>query len=341
MFEGIGRIGQYLQMQNLKYEAKYKMRTGRNLQDDLKAAGASTLTASGTKKTKNDTTDSTKLAIIKSKLRKGQELSASDLRYLKEHDSDLYQKAKQTQDIREELRQALKHANTRQEAMQAVAEAQAKVAASAVQNAKNGGTVNMSGAMSAGTADAASFSVDTAADIGTASAPSAEGTAETAGAAATGEACPAAAAETNGSAAAGAETETSASLPEADPGAGSGDKGLTADEKASPAQGNKASAGLADQASSSKKSDDLFDNVLLFELQAILDEWKTFVHSKDYAELPQDVVSGGKQEAAGRQPYRAQDAWKAADAYLQSGRLLEDPASLLADAADDVSSADD
>lgn len=343
MFEGIGKIGQYVQLQNLKYEAKYKIRTGRRLQDDLKAAGAPSLDVLGTKKTKKSTmTDSTKLAIIKSKLRKGQELSTTELRYLKENDSDLYQKAKQTQSVRAELQQALKHAKTRQEALQAVAAAQAKVAASAVQDAKNGGgTLNMSGAMSAGTADAASFSVDTAADIGTAAAPSAEGTAETAGAAAAGEVCPAAAAETNGSAAAGAETETSASLPEADPGAGSGYKGLTADEKASPAQGNKASAVLADQASSSKKSDDLFDNVLLFQLQAILDEWKTFAHSKDYAELPQDVVSGEKQSAPGRQPYRAQDAWKAADAYLQSGRLLEDPASLLADAADDVSSADD
>lgn len=342
MFEGIGKIGQYVQLQNLKYEAKYKMRTGRRLQDDLKAAGAPSLDALSTKKTKKSTmTDSTKLAIIKSKLRKGQELSTTELRYLKENDSDLYQKAKQTQSVRAELQQALKHAKTRQEALQAVAAAQAKVAASAVQDAKNGGgAINMSGAFSTGAADAASFSVDPSADIGAepAAALSVDGAGEDGSVAATGETASAAIRqETAGSSVMGTGEEPSAA--QAEPAAGrSGEAGLAADgSRTSAAQESGAAGSLTDQqAASSKKSDAQFDDVHVFELQAILDEWKKFAHSKDYAELPQDVVSGEKQSAPGRQPYRG----KAADAYAQSGLLLEDAASLLSDAAEDSSSDD-
>lgn len=145
MFEGIGRMGAYLKQRDLKLQAKYKMKTGQSL-DALKEQlrKNNTFEARTIRAQKTQMTDDTKVSIIRQKLRAGRELSAAELTYLKKNDPDLYAKAREAQETRTELQQALKRAKTKAEAIRAVAQIQAKVATAAALEAKYGST---SGAM--------------------------------------------------------------------------------------------------------------------------------------------------------------------------------------------------
>lgn len=145
MFEGIGRMGAYLKQRDLKLQAKYKMKTGQSL-DALKEQlrKNNTFEARTIRAQKTQMTDDTKVSIIRKKLRAGRELSAAELTYLKKNDPDLYAKAREAQETRTELQQALKRAKTKAEAIRAVAQIQAKVATAAALEAKYGST---SGAM--------------------------------------------------------------------------------------------------------------------------------------------------------------------------------------------------
>lgn len=145
MFEGIGRMGAYLKQRDLKLQAKYKMKTGQSL-DALKEQlrKNNTFEARTIRAQKTRMTDDTKVSIIRQKLRAGRELSAAELTYLKKNDPDLYAKAREAQETRTELQQALKRAKTKAEAIRAVAQIQAKVATAAALEAKYGST---SGAM--------------------------------------------------------------------------------------------------------------------------------------------------------------------------------------------------
>ena len=315
MFEGIGKIGQYVQQQNLKYAAKYKLRTGRRLSDDLKGAGASfDYNTTRTKRTKQKTmSDDTKISIIKNKLRRGQDLSASEMKYLKENDEDLYDKAKKTQAVRAELQQALKHAKTKQEAQRAVMSAQIKVAAAAIQEAKSGGA-NIGNAMNGSAA--ASFSSDTSAAIGSTDASAAMSGNAAPGvtdAAAAPLSAAAATGSTDGAAAASSQSATAAptatsSLPAADvdPTASSSAAAEAPADAADKQTASSNQAATDAPASSADKStdDSLFDNVHFYELQAIMDEWKKFVHSKDYEELPMDRLTDDETKVSGKSPYR-------------------------------------
>ena len=124
MLEGIGTIGSYLQLKDLRLQAKTKLRTGKSLKEQQAAWNRQmteqNLAAQKTKK-KKDVSDDTRASIITQKLRRGQELSAEELKYLKEKDPDLYTKAKQAQETRAELQSALKRAKTKEEAQRAVA----------------------------------------------------------------------------------------------------------------------------------------------------------------------------------------------------------------------------
>ncbi len=313
MFEGIGKIGQYVQQQNLKYAAKYKLRTGRRLSDDLKGAGASfDYNTTRTKRTKQKTmSDDTKISIIKNKLRRGQDLSASEMKYLKENDEDLYDKAKKTQAVRAELQQALKHAKTKQEAQRAVMSAQIKVAAAAIQEAKSGGA-NIGNAM--GSSAAASFSSDTSAAISStdaSAAMSSNAAPRVTDAGAAPLSTTAAAGSTDGAASSQSATAAPAatsSLPaaDADPTASSSATAKTPTDAADKQTASSSQAATDAPASSADKStdDSLFDNVHFYELQAIMDEWKKFVHSKDYEELPMDRLTDDETKVSGKSPYR-------------------------------------
>lgn len=273
MFEGIGRIGAYVAQQNLRFAAKYKIKTGQSLKDikdQLREAMNESLRVSQPRK--NPLADSTKVSIIRQKLRQGRKLSANELKYLKETDESLYDKAQKTEKAREELQQALKKAKSKDEARRAVMQAQMKVAAEAQLDSKGGGLnigFNMGGS-------AASFDgppVDNASEAvnsgeGNVNTPAAEPTVDNGHAASTAPAAASAPAETS------AESTTTPSDSSAD--------------KEAP---------TTPQPSSSSQSDgEIPGEKYLFMRAAIQDEWRRFIHTKDFDELPERDIDIYNQE---------------------------------------------
>ncbi len=346
MLEGIGTISSYLQMKDLRLQAKTKLRTGKSLKEQQaewrRQVTEQNLAAQKTKK-KKDASDDTRTSIITQKLRRGQELSAEELKYLKEKDPDLYTKAKQAQETRAELQSALKRAKTKEEAQRAVAAAQLKVATQAMNESKYGSAdAAMSGAMSAGVSPAgADAAAGTVADMGASGAADVSGVSAAAGISA---AASAAAPEAGmpAPAAAGAETSAQGAASPAGAAAGVQDaasaalhggeaaNGLAAAagkdtpqgaqalservaaqraERLSVQQANRA-AGL-DQLESAKNAKPPVDEKYLYMFAAIQDEWKKFVGSKDYDALPEsalDALDPEKDErrrrASGKASYR-------------------------------------
>lgn len=328
MLEGIGTISSYLQMKDLRLQAKTKLRTGKSLKEQQaewrRQVTEQNLAAQKTKK-KKDASDDTRTSIITQKLRRGQELSAEELKYLKEKDPDLYTKAKQAQETRAELQSALKRAKTKEEAQRAVAAAQLKVATQAMNESKYGSAdAAMSGAMSAGVSPAgADAAAGTVADMGASGAADVSGVGAAAGATGISAAASAAAPEASmpAPAAAGAETSAQGAASPAGAAAGVQDaasaalhggeaaNGLAAAagkdtpqgaqalservaaqraERLSVQQANRA-AGL-DQLESAKNAKPPVDEKYLYMFAAIQDEWKKFVGSKDYDALPESAL---------------------------------------------------
>lgn len=328
MLEGIGTIGSYLQLQDLRLQAKTKLRTGKSLKEQQAAWNRQmteqNLAAQKTKK-KKDASDDTRTSIITQKLRRGQELSAEELKYLKEKDPDLYTKAKQAQETRAELQSALKRAKTKEEAQRAVAAAQLKVATQAMNESKYGSAdAAMSGAMSAGVSPAgADAAAGTVADMGASGAADVSGVSAAAGATGISAAASAAAPEAGmpAPAAAGAETSAQGAASPAGAAAGVQDaasaalhggeaaNGLAAAAGKDTSQGAQAlservaaqraerlsvqqancAAGL-DQLESAKNAKPPVDEKYLYMFAAIQDEWKKFVGSKDYDALPESAL---------------------------------------------------
>lgn len=328
MLEGIGTISSYLQMKDLRLQAKTKLRTGKSLKEQQaewrRQVTEQNLAAQKTKK-KKDASDDTRTSIITQKLRRGQELSAEELKYLKEKDPDLYTKAKQAQETRAELQSALKRAKTKEEAQRAVAAAQLKVATQAMNESKYGSAdAAMSGAMSAGVSPAgADAAAGTVADMGASVAADVSGVSAAAGATGISAAASASAPEAGmpAPAAAGAETSAQGAASPAGAAAGVQDaasaalhggeaaNGLAAAagkdtpqgaqalservaaqraERLSVQQANRA-AGL-DQLESAKNAKPPVDEKYLYMFAAIQDEWKKFVGSKDYDALPESAL---------------------------------------------------
>lgn len=328
MLEGIGTISSYLQMKDLRLQAKTKLRTGKSLKEQQaewrRQVTEQNLAAQKTKK-KKDASDDKRTSIITQKLRRGQELSAEELKYLKEKDPDLYTKAKQAQETRAELQSALKRAKTKEEAQRAVAAAQLKVATQAMNESKYGSAdAAMSGAMSAGVSPAgADAAAGTVADMGASGAADVSGVGAAAGATGISAAASAAAPEASmpAPAAAGAETSAQGAASPAGAAAGVQDaasaalhggeaaNGLAAAagkdtpqgaqalservaaqraERLSVQQANRA-AGL-DQLESAKNAKPPVDEKYLYMFAAIQDEWKKFVGSKDYDALPESAL---------------------------------------------------
>lgn len=328
MLEGIGTISSYLQMKDLRLQAKTKLRTGKSLKEQQaewrRQVTEQNLAAQKTKK-KKDASDDTRTSIITQKLRRGQELSAEELKYLKEKDPDLYTKAKQAQETRAELQSALKRAKTKEEAQRAVAAAQLKVVTQAMNESKYGSAdAAMSGAMSAGVSPAgADAAAGTVADMGASVAADVSGVSAAAGATGISAAASASAPEAGmpAPAAAGAETSAQGAASPAGAAAGVQDaasaalhggeaaNGLAAAagkdtpqgaqalservaaqraERLSVQQANRA-AGL-DQLESAKNAKPPVDEKYLYMFAAIQDEWKKFVGSKDYDALPESAL---------------------------------------------------
>lgn len=346
MLEGISTIGSYLQMQDLRLQAKTKLRTGKSLKEQQAAWNRQmteqNLAAQKTKK-KKDVSDDTRTSIIMQKLRRGQELSANELKYLKEKDPDLYTKARQAQETRAELQSALKQAKTKEEAQRVVAAAQLKVATQAMNESKYGSAdAAMSGAMSAGASPAgAAASAGTVADMGASGAADASGVsaagetgisaADSAALPEVGTSSPAAAGA--GESAQGAASPIGAAVGTQDAASATVHGGEAADgqivagddapqgtqaqservaaqraERLSEQQANRAAA--LGQLESAKDAKPPVEEKYLYMFAAIQDEWKKFVNSEDYDALPEsalDALASGTEErrrASGKAPYR-------------------------------------
>ena len=324
MLEGIGKIGDYVNLHNLKIEAKYRLKTGQDMKKQFQKQVEDVLWKKMTKVNKK--TDEARIAGIKQKLRSGKELSASEMKYLKETDEDLYNKAKKAQETREELRNALKHAKTKSEARMALVQAQSKVATEAMLDAKNGS--------GAGAMNAAAGTGGTAASAGSASETA---SAENPGGDATGAAAmdtsmdamvsDSAQAETAaGASSANGAADAKASATDGTAGADDAmvEKTDTADEKEAKYPNRMQTLENLERGGNSSDGLD-FDNKYLYMLRALQDEWNNYSKDHAYQDLPEYDLEAMDEPAKQPQlwnPKRKNTLTAANDAYHTAENLL-------------------
>ncbi len=334
MFEGIGKIGDYVQRKELKVEAKYRLKTGQDMKKQIQKQVADDIWRQMTTKVSKKT-DEARIAGIKQKLRSGKELSASEMKYLKETDEDLYTKAKKAQEMRDELRSALKRAKTKSEARMALVQAQSKVATEAVLEAKNGSGAGMSAAVGMGGAAAAAGSTGDAASV-------AEPGGDATGAAAMDTGVDADVAGSDASAAEPSADGTQADGAEASNGTtgeaggtvehgtaetSSEDRNASGDEKDEAAgktiENRQQTLKNLENGGGSSKMD--FDTKFIYQMRALQDEWNRFSKDKSYQELPEDdfeAMQEPKKRKHAYEPKRRNDVLAASDAYDTAANLL-------------------
>ena len=294
MFEAIGTLHSYTKQYQLKKSAKQKVTTGQSFdwndarssfvkaQEPRRTASKSFVELSLEKSKKDDDrTAATKKSGIKQKLRRGKKLSPQELEYLRRHDEELYEKAKTTMEEREKLARALKSAKTKAEAQRAVAIAYANAAASLTGNIGGGAGAaggSSGGGEAFGAGDASGATADAAVN--------AEGSAAAldAGVAAGTENV---SAETVSAGAAGATAGTESTA--ADAVGNEADAGREMD--ADIAQENKDATATLQQTSQDTEFDDPLILLVLRHLQA---EWRDFMKSEQYKEMPEDELQAVK-----------------------------------------------
>ena len=294
MFEAIGTLHSYTKQYQLKKSAKQKVTTGQSFdwndarssfvkaQEPRRTASKSFVELSLEKSKKDDDrTAATKKSGIKQKLRRGKKLSPQELEYLRRHDEELYEKAKTTMEEREKLARALKSAKTKAEAQRAVAIAYANAAASLTGNIGGGAGAaggSSGGGEAFGAGDASGMTADAAVN--------AEGSAAAldAGVAAGTENV---SAETVSAGAAGATAGTESMA--ADAVGNEADAGREMD--ADIAQENKDATATLQQTSQDTEFDDPLILLVLRHLQA---EWRDFMKSEQYKEMPEDELQAAK-----------------------------------------------
>jgi hypothetical protein len=294
MFEAIGTLHSYTKQYQLKKSAKQKVTTGQSF--DWKDARSSFVKAQEPRRTApksfvelslekskkdDDRTAATKKSGIKQKLRRGKKLSPQELEYLRRHDEELYEKAKTTMEEREKLARALKSAKTKAEAQRAVAIAYANAAASLTGNIGGGGGAaggSSGGGEAFGAGDASGMTADTAVN--------AEGSAAAldAGVAAGAENV---SAETVSAGAAGATAGTESTAADAVGNEADAGREMEADV----AQENKDATATLQQTSQDTEFDDPLILLVLRHLQA---EWRDFMKSEQYKEMPEDELQAAK-----------------------------------------------
>ena len=294
MFETIGTLHSYVQQFQLKKSAKQKVTTGQSF--DWKDARSSFVKAQEPRRTasksfvelslekskkEDDRTAATKKSGIKQKLRRGKKLSPQELEYLRRHAEELYEKAKTTMEEREKLARALKSAKTKAEAQRAVAIAYANAAASLSGNIGGGGGAaggSSGGGEAFGAGDAGGTTADAAVN--------AEGGAAAldAGVAAGTENV---SAETVSAGAAGA----TAGMESTAVGAVGNEADAGREMEADVAQENKDATATLQQTSQDTEFDDPLILLVLRHLQA---EWRDFMKSEQYKEMPEDELQAAK-----------------------------------------------
>lgn len=305
MFEGIGKIGDYVQRKELKVEAKYRLKTGQDMKKQMQKQVADDIWRQMTTKVSKKT-DEARIAGIKQKLRSGKELSASEMKYLKETDEDLYTKAKKAQETREELRSALKRAKTKSEARMALVQAQAKVSTEALLEAKSGSGAGASATAGMGGAAAAAGS---AGDAASAANPGGEAMGAANGAQDINEAM----GEADGTAENGTE-ETSIE-----------DSGASDEEEAAgkTAENRQQTLENLERGGDGSKMD--FDTKFIYQMRALQDEWNRYEKDKAYQELPEndlEAVQTPRKRHHTYDPKRKNDMLAASDAYDTAANLL-------------------
>ena len=300
MFEAIGTLHSYTKQYQLKKSAKQKVTTGEAF--DWKDARSSFVKAQEPRRTApksfvelslekskkdDDRTAATKKSGIKQKLRRGKKLSPQELEYLRRHDEELYEKAKTTMEEREKLARALKSAKTKAEAQRAVAIAYANAAASLTGNIGGGGGAT-GGSSGGGEAFGAGDASGTTADASV----NAEGGAAAldAGVAAGTENV---SAETVSAGAAGATAGTESTAADAVGNEADAGREMEADV----AQENKDATATLQQTSQDTEFDDPLILLVLRHLQA---EWRDFMKSEQYKEMPEDELQAAKRLDAPR-----------------------------------------
>lgn len=143
LFEGIGRVSDYAQLNNLRREAKYRVKTGQSLVQAMGAPLQISRQRFSEAQESNTKRDAERESLIRQKLRNGQKLSPMDKQYLKDKDPDLYDKVARIEERREALERALKRAKSKEEARLAVAQANISVLA---EMQRGGGASSVSGA---------------------------------------------------------------------------------------------------------------------------------------------------------------------------------------------------
>ena len=304
MFEGIGKIGDYVQLKELRTEAKYRLKTGQDMKKQIQKQVADDIWRQMTTKVSKKT-DEARIAGIKQKLRSGKELSASEMKYLKETDEDLYTKAKKAQETREELRSALKRAKTKSEARMALVQAQAKVSTEALLEAKSGSGAGASATAGMGGAAAAAGS---AGDAASAANPGGEAMGAANGAQDINEAM----GEADGTAENGTE-ETSIE-----------DSGASDEEEAAgkTAENRQQTLENLERGGGSKMD---FDTKFIYQMRALQDEWNRYEKDKAYQELPEndlEAVQTPRKRHHTYDPKRKNDMLAASDAYDTAANLL-------------------
>ena len=324
IFEGIGRIGAYTQMKVAQYEAKYRIRTGQS----LRQAMGGTLPSGQTKTNELQKTagarDENRMSSIRQKLRQGRKLSAIELKYLKENDEDLYEKACRVQDRREALARALKNAKTKQEALRAVA--QANIAVLAEWKATGGAQMNLrgGGGSSEGVDSSAAgegvMEADSALDAGTEDA-AASPTGQAQGAIGR-EALAAQGVGTYEAASSAAQTDTAKERDGA-----AHESRFQEGPSTRDSYGNRrvlSREEVADMIRTAKEQSKItpFDHELVYALRALQREWMEYASTDAYKNLPDTELDTAAEEQRGGQKKRSTTESAAASTLPSPAELL-------------------
>jgi len=264
LFEGIGKINSYLQQQSLQTLTEDKSSQTKETQKDSSQPDSIVDIMLSTTSSADGTTQ--RVAAIRKKLMNGRELTDEELHYLEKNSPDLYEKAMKVKEVREQLREDLKHAKTKAEAQRAVTRAQVSVAASAKAELSGAGGITAG----AGTAAAGAPSA-------------AGGTAIPVQAGNTGDAM-----NVSLTAASPAPEAAALSSAEGADAAGLAPAAISGDAMAAAAGSGTAAAGAAGSVSeTTSESSQVYDKYVM-QIRGIQDEWQKFTRTKGYKQLPEN-----------------------------------------------------
>ena len=302
LFEGIGRVSDYAQLNNLRREAKYRVKTGQSLVQAMGAPLQISRQRFSEAQESNTKRDAERESLIRQKLRNGQKLSPMDKQYLKDKDPDLYDKVARIEERREALERALKRAKSKEEARLAVAQANISVLA---EMQRGGGASRVSGAGGGGSAGAAEMP-----------AAAANGSAAAAGDALDApQATGADAAPTTGDLqgaigreAVAAQSDAALSVPNAgqdgaDGGHADGVQDHSCGEEKD-ACGNRRTPPPAEMAEMLRTAQQAgnhlpIDDERVYLLRALQREWMEYANTKEYRNLPDTIRDAAAEEARG------------------------------------------